>query len=231
MGPIYPSYPSQPYAGGKLPSMVEVGPPDLRYSSGTAPYYQAGIDAMYGRSLAGSEHQVQDENANAEAAWATNELAAYAELDDVQGSGIFDPPGTEKNIHPDAGVFAERFSLPGYHARERPFAMSEVRDVATGRPIRAVPSGAVALDDAAQIAFLERGLYAPPEPVMRAASMGPVRRVSIANWMQNPQPITATSGLGLDTSATGKNLLLAAAVGVAIGGIAGYLARKKRSAG
>jgi hypothetical protein len=224
MAPRYPSYPSQPYAGGQLPTMLEVGPPDLRYSSGTAPYYQAGVDRMYGRHLAGSDHEVQDDSG--EAAWATNELAAYAELDDVQGSGIFDPPGTEKNIHPDAGVFDERFSLPGYHAREKPFSMSEVRDVATGRPIRAVPSGAVALDDAAQIAFLERGLYAPPEPVVRAASMGPMRSVSIVNWMQNPEPI---NGLGETSVVSGKNILLAAALGAAAGVAYGYFKKKRRS--
>lgn len=224
MGPMYPRYPSQPIGGGKLPTMVQVGPPDTRYSSGTAAYYQAQIDRQYGRSLGDSGDEVQDEDA--EPAWAKNELDVYAELDDVQGSGIFDPPGTHPNIHPDAGVFASRYSLPGYHARERPFAESEVRDITTGRPIRAVPSGAVSLDSAAQVAFIEQGLYGAPRPLVTAASFRPIPSQSIANWMQNPQPVGA---LSFDNLSLGKTILGAAAIGLVVGALAG-MATKKRGA-
>lgn len=224
MGPNYPSFPSQPNAGTP-PTLQHSPPPDVLYSSDTAPFYQNKINRAYGRTLAGTDVTVQDEAA--EPAAAQNELEYYAAMDDVQGDGIFDPPGSHPNIHPDAGVFAARFSLPGYHAREKPYSMTEVLDVTTGRPIRAVPDGAVSMDSAAQIAFLEQGLYRPQRSLYSTANLGPIGRRSIANVVQNPEPI---KGMGALPELSGKNLLIAGAVGVAIGALAGFLSKKKRSA-
>lgn len=208
----YPSYPSQPYTGN-LPSMVEVGPSDARYSSNVAPAYQAPFDRRYGRKLAGTDLDVSDESVSP--GWASNELELLAEMDDIQGSGIFDPPGTHPNIHPDAGVFAARFSLPGYHAREIPFSKTEVVDATTGRRVVAVPSGAVALDSAAQIAYIEQGLYRTPKPVVNWQEASPMPGVNISDWMQDPQTI---AGLGADAPATaGSTALKVIAVGAAAG--------------
>ena|SRR5690606_6256590 len=188
MGPNYPKYPSQPNQG-KLPCMRAIGPPDLRPSSSTAAAYQRNIDRAHGRWLAGlGSTSTMDE----EPAYAFNELQVMAEMDDVQGDGIFDPYGSQKNIHPGAGVFATNYNLPGYHARERPFSFSEERDVTTGRPIRAVPSGAVANDSSAQIAYIEQGLYPRPQPMLKLAkNETPFEQTW--NTMQNPLPI---KGLG-----------------------------------
>jgi hypothetical protein len=125
--------------------MKAMGPPDLRPSSSTAPYFKRKIDAAHGRNLAGLGSTSMD----MEPAYAYNELKVLDEMDDVQGNGIFDPYGAQKNIHPGAGVFATNYNLPGYQARERPYGFSEERDVTTGRPIRVVPGGAVANDSAA----------------------------------------------------------------------------------
>lgn len=187
MGPKYPHYPSQPNAGN-LPSMKAIGPPDLRASSSTASYYQDKIDMAHGRYLAGLGSNEM------EPAYAYNELEVLAEMDDIQGDGIFDPYGAQKNIHPGAGVFAVNYSIPGMHARERPFGFSEERDITTGRPVRAVPSGAVANDSSAQIAFLERGLYPRPDPMVGLAR-NPTPMEQTANVMQNPWGI---KGLGAD---------------------------------
>jgi len=219
--PHYPIYPTQPYSGD-LPSMQEVGPPDTRYSSGTSPYYQQRLDARHGRSLAG---EMQEEAPSP--ATASGELQHYAEMDDTQGSGIFDAPGSVPNIHPDAGIFATHFALPGYHARELPFSDTEIIDVTTGRPIRAVPSGAVAMDSAAEIAFLEQGAYAAPEPVLRAEDEYPMGTRSITNVFQNPEPIGQTPSA---TWSGVKVLAAGAAIGLALGGIlALVLPKKKRS--
>lgn len=211
MGPNYPTYPSQPNKGA-LPSMIQMGPRDLVPSSGTAEYYQGKIDRAHGRYLAGLGGD------NMEPEYALNELNVMAELDDVQGDGIFDPSGTQKNINPDAGVFAVNYSLPGYHARERPYGFSEEVDVTTGRRIRAVPNGAVATDNSGQIAFLERGLY--PRPSSPIAITGrPVRSRSITNVMQNPEAVK-----GFDP----KNpVFIALGIAAVIGG-AFFLLRKKR---
>ena len=181
-GPQYPFYPQQPNSGTFGPP----GSPDLRPSQAPAPFYQAQIDQQYGRRLAGVG-EVQDEGANP--GWAANELELLSEMDDVQGNGVFDPPGSHPNIHPDAGILAARYSLPGYDARERPFSMSEVRDVTTGRRIRVVPGGAVAMDSAAQIAFIEQGLYDPPNPIINDVTAQQTPEVSTAMVFQNPQPI------------------------------------------
>jgi len=223
IGPKYPNYPSQPYRGGKLPTMEEAGAPDFRYSSGTAPSYEAQIMSMYGRHLAGTDDQVQDEQAVP--AWTSTELKMYAEEDDVQGSGIFDPPGTHPNIHPDAGIFAVNYSLPGYSARERPWSETEIRDVTTGRPIRAVPSGAVAMDSAAQIAFLENGLYKPPRPIINASRGGYMPGVNIANVVQNPVAIGQASTVA--GQSLGKALLWSAVGGVALGALIGWMSKKR----
>jgi len=196
----YPHYPSQPYAGGTLPSGAQLGPPDARPTSHTAPYYQAPIDARFGRMLAG-DIAVQDEQAHPDNAWAVNELAMLRELDDVQGDGIFDPPGTHPNVYPDAGSLAARYALPGYHVREVPFKYSEVRDATTGRPIIPVPSGAVSLDTPAKLAQLERGLYAPAQPVVWSNRGGRVRGESITNWAQNPEPVKGLGRWGVGTDA------------------------------
>jgi hypothetical protein len=222
--PNYPVYPSQPFTGNP-PSMWSAvnRASDTRYSSGTAPYYQAKIDAAHGRHLAGSDDEVQDERA--EQGYALNELRLMAEMDDVQGNGVFDNPEvTPPNIHPDAGIFQVRFSLPGYSARERMFAPSEVRDVTTGRPIIPVPNSPVAFDTNEQVAFIERGLNQPFGPVVRETSRGDMPFESITNVVQNPQAIKAgpppppgTSGFGQTEGGPSRGLLLAGGAAVAAG--------------
>lgn len=182
MGPNYPKYPSQPNRG-RVPCMTAMGPPDLRPSSSTAAAYQQRIDRAHGRYLAGLG------STEMEPAYAFNELQVMAEMDDIQGDGIFDPPGSQKNIHPGAGVFAVNYNLPGYHAREKPFSFSEERDITTGRPVRAVPSGAVANDSSAQIAFIEQGLYPRPQPMVGLAKQNTPFK-PIWNVMQNAVPAT-----------------------------------------
>lgn len=212
-GPHYPNYYPQPNDGVLGPP----GSPDLRPSAAPAQYYMEKFDQQYGRHLAGVG-QVQDEGA--EPAFASNELEYMAEMDDIQGNGVFDQPGARPNIHPDAGIFAARYSLPGYSARERPFSMSEVRDVTTGRRIRVVPSGAVAMDSAAQIAFLEQGRYAPPRPIIDDVTAQSTPDVDTSMVMQNPQPI------GQMPASTKKVLVTTLGVGLALGAL--YAFSKKR---
>lgn len=218
-GPLYPHYYPQPKDGVLGPP----GSPDLRPSAAPAPEYQAQIDAQYGRRLAGIG-EVQDEGA--QPAWAANELEYLAEMDDVQGNGVFDPPGAGPNVHPQAGVFSARYALPGYDARERPFSLSEVRDVTTGRPIRVVPGGATPMDSAAEIAFIERGLYEPPQPIINDVMAADTPFIQTENVFQNPEPIgqdeTVQSGMS-----TKKVLFVTAGVGLALGvGWALYTNRK-----
>lgn len=217
----YPFYTSQPYTGTPLTGK-QGGPPDARFTSLTAPEYQAPIDRRYGRTLAG-DNAVQ-ESQSPDNAFAVNELAMLRELDDVQGDGIFDPPGTHPNIYADAGVFAGRFSLPGYHVREVPFKYSEVRDATTGRPIIPVPNGAVSLDTPAKLAQLERGMYAPAQPVVWSNRGGRVLEQSTANVVQNPEPVQGIGRwLGEDAppvpSSNGKKVLAIVGLGLAAGAL------------
>ena len=215
-GPRYPVLTPQPNRGTFGPP----GSPDLRPSQAPAPYFQGKLDRMYGRNLAGLE--VQDEGV--EQGWAANELKVLAEIDDVQGNGVFDPPGAHPNIHPDAGVFAARYAIPGYEAREVPFSLSEVRDVTTGRRIRVVPSGAVAMDSAAQIAFIEAGLYRPPQPIIDDVTASDTPMRNTANVFQNPEPIGQDS---VPTPDYTKALLVTGLIGAGAG-VAWALLRRKR---
>lgn len=217
-GPRYPVLNRQPNTGEYGPP----GSPDLRPSWAPAPVFQAKLDRARGRTLAGME--VQDEGV--QNGWAANELELLAETDDVQGNGVFDPPGAHPNIHPDAGVFAARYSLPGYDARERPFSLSEVRDVTTGRRIRAVPSGAVAMDSAAQIAFIEQGLYPPPQPIINDVTADDTPFLSTADVFQNPEPIGQEDGAS--GSGYTKAVLVTAVAGLALGAGWALFRKKKR---
>lgn len=220
--PRYPSYPSQPFTGDLLTGK-QGGPPDARFTSITAPAYQGAIDRRYGRQLAGDD--MQDPTQSPDNAFAVNELAMLRELDDVQGDGIFDPPGTHPNIYPDAGSLAARYALPGYHVREIPFKYSEVRDATTGRPIIPVPNGAVSLDTPAKMAQLEKFQYAPPQPVVWSNRGGQVRDQSIVNWAQNPEPVQGIGrwGVGVDAPpvepSAGKTVIAVLTLGLAAGAL------------
>lgn len=66
------------------------------------------------------------------------ELLEANEDDDTYGAGLFDE---RNNVHAKDGIFADRFSLPGYLAREPGTGPSEVIDWQTGTPIASVAAG------------------------------------------------------------------------------------------
>lgn len=242
----YPVFPTQ-IQGGAPPSMADMGPPDLYPSSNVAPSYQRRFDRMYGRNLAGYGEldltQHSSDRTEAEPGTALNELLVMQELDDSAGSGIFDAPGTRPNIHPDAGIFSDRMALPGYVARDRMYTPSEVVSVTTGRPVTYVNAGAVAMDDAAKIAFIENNWGNAPNPVvnwMRSRRLAPR---STANVDQNPVPpagpavpvLTTTPAAAATPAASGLGefapivnfALGAAGVGLVVGIVYGLTRRRK----
>jgi hypothetical protein len=225
--PYYPTYASQPFTGNP-PGLVSAGPADLRASSSTGPSYQARIDRMYGRHLAGLG-EVQDEAVDQ--GYALNELRLMEHLDDVSGNGVFDPPGTHPNLYRDAGVFAGRFGIPGYIDREVMYKVGEVVDATTGRNVVYVPSGAVAIDSAAQVAYIEGQRYAAPSPVLRTREGRKMRGVPTWNAEQHAgrQPSAGSpsiSGLPFGLSYNSASLL-AGIVGLAGAVAVVALLRKK----
>jgi hypothetical protein len=194
---------------------------------------------MYGRNLAGigaiasPDVTVQpDEPQHTEPAWADNELKVLAEMDDFVGNGVFDPPNSRPTTYADAGVFGGRMGLPGYIEREKSFRLSEVLDATTGRPVVYVPGGAVSMDSAAQVAYLENGRYPAPRPVLDSQSGGLVPMEDTFNVMQNPEPIQSASGYGALPFGLSWNALagIGAALGLAVGvGIALSSKKRKRS--
>lgn len=68
------------------------------------------------------------------------------EDDDTFGSGVFDQPGAGPTANANLGVFASSYSLPGYLAREVPFAVSKDEfDATSDAPIVTIPSGGLPL--------------------------------------------------------------------------------------
>jgi hypothetical protein len=140
--PPYPVYSSTPIFGGDLPTIDEIGPPDMR-PSGLNPYYDR-YSGAHGRNIAGLGDNMQTADVGIKNY--PNELDLLNEADDVQGNGVFDPAGTQGNIHPDYGVFADHENLPGYLVRSRDYQGSQVIDGTTGNRVMYVPGGAVAID-------------------------------------------------------------------------------------
>jgi hypothetical protein len=230
----YPSYTAQPYTGD-LPGMVEAGPPDLLYSSGTAPSVASRLWRAHGRQLAGLGGPMHLHQQREPVRYYPNELKLMEELDDTVGTGIFDAEGTHGQVHAGAGIFAAHYAMPGYLARETFFQPSEVVDATTGRRILPVPAGAVAHDDVAKIAYLEKlRLNAYRPDTLPYESDLAVQ--SITNVWQNPQRITpgGVAGLGAETPpssppSSGMGTVVAvAAAALAAGVLAGMLYPKKR---
>jgi hypothetical protein len=100
-------------------------------------------------------------------------------------------------------------------------------DANTGRPVTYVQGGAVALDPIEQIAFLERGAYAAPRPVIRALEDRRTPDRSIVDVRVNAAPVSV-SGLVSVGGASSLALGIAALVGIALGaGLAVYQGRQK----
>lgn len=152
----FPSYPQGIHreVGFKV-SPYDHGPPALRPSS---------MNPKFTRSVRNRQLAGDIDNMNAEGIETyPNELDVMAQADDVVGNGVFDPNLTHGNVHKDEGVFADKYSLPGYIDRDRFYAPSEVTDLTTGEPVEFVPGGAVAFQEG-QVETLQalRELYATP---------------------------------------------------------------------
>jgi hypothetical protein len=211
--PPYPVYESTPLFGGSLPTIDEIGPPDMR-PSGLNPYYDQYRGAR-GRNIAGLGDNSM--NADIEIKSFANELDLLAEQDDVQGNGLFDPAGTQGNIHPDYGVFADHQSLPGYLVRDRDYSPSQVLDGTTGEPVMYVPGGAVAIDQSQLDTVRERQLLWELPP-----GVSPQRVTQPADgesWIPQEQswPI---SGLGAETAPGAQSSRFGIVAGFAIAGMA-----------
>jgi hypothetical protein len=211
--PNYPSYPRQP-AGGNLPP-PPIGAPGLRPRESSPSYSR--YAGTRGRALAG----VNTMNAEPIKDYA-NELDLLQVADDVTGNGMFDPPGTQGNVHPDYGIFADHQSLPGYIDREMFYSASEVRDATTGQPVMYVPGGAVAIDEAQRQAFDDRLLWELP-PGVNPWEPNPVN----GRWTVTPQEAGWAVGSAEGESASPLKLFaIAAAAGLSIGMFAALVAQK-----
>jgi hypothetical protein len=96
--------------------------------------------------------------------------------DDVAGSGIFDAPGRRSTIHSTLGVFADHPSLPGYAAREQPFAVSkDVTDPIHGADVVYLPAGGMTYveRDGRYADYLDREQSVPPPAVLFPSDMPP----------------------------------------------------------
>lgn len=163
LAPPYPVYDPQPMFGGRLPSIDEIGPPDMR-PSGLNPYYTQ-YHGTRGRNFAGIGATKMD-SADIGIKDYPNELDMLANADDVQGNGVFDPHGTQGNVHVDEGIFADHENIPGYIVRDMDYAPSQVIDGTTGQPVMYVPGGAVAIDQSQLDTYRERQLLWEVPPGM-----------------------------------------------------------------
>lgn len=237
----YPVYPSTPVTGN-LPSMEEMGPPDMLPSAHNT-YYDV-YASTHGRRLAGigetqmrsaepgERYRTLDEEMlrySPEQKDYPDELNQLALLDDVNGNGIFDPAGTHGNVHPDAGIFADSWDLPGYLARERFFRPSEVIDVNTGKPVVYVPGGAVSTGPYTDSSLALLELY---EPGMPDTGGGRVQAVSTVEPDEGAFRVPLGQDDAREPASRSNMFLMAAVAGLAAGAVIGLIApspRRRRS--
>jgi len=144
MAPVNPYFPGmQPFTGHLYaPSPVT---PALAKTGQVSPHVQRRLAPYYGRYLSGlGQEESMEKRTPPSAPMEKKNLPAglieddeevfyedvdrvYADesMDDVLGSGIFDPAHRQGTANVDAGVFASNYSLPGYIARETPFTVNE----------------------------------------------------------------------------------------------------------
>jgi hypothetical protein len=155
---------------------------------------------MYGRHLAGASLGTVVADEEVQSGWALNEIQQMEAMDDTQASGVFDPPGSRPNINVDYGILAARYSLPGFLAREKMFAPSEVRDATTGEPIVNVPAGWTVADDASKIAFIQNRFHQPPKSVVAWTKQDPMVERSTVNATISAKPVSGLGSLGSSTT-------------------------------
>ncbi len=103
------------------------------------PYDEERFNMQNGR-YAGLGNDEPVDNVGGDSRYESTALYELEKQDDSFGSGIFDQAGrSTQNV--DMGVFASDYALPGFVAREVPFAISEdIKDV-NGADVVMVPAG------------------------------------------------------------------------------------------
>lgn len=218
LAPPYPEYEPTPLFGGSLPTIQEMGPPDV-HPSALNPSYDL-YRGAWGRNFAGLGGTSMQLSSDPSISTYANELDLLAAADDVQGNGVFDPPGTPGNIHPDEGILADHESLPGYIVRDRFYQPSQVIDGTTGEPVMFVPGGAVPIDQAQADTIRERQLLWELPP---GVSPVPTTYPEVESDVIPKEWAWPVAGLGDDVAgdpgsfSTGELLAVAAIGGAAVG--------------
>jgi len=158
-----------------------------------------------------------------------NELDSLSEQDDVFGNGMFDPPGSHGNVHPDAGVFADHLSLPGDIHRTQFYAPSEVNDLVGGGKTMYVPGGAVAWQQGQARTLREKQLFWEIPP---GVSPIPEDQVSEESTWLAP---TATESVGqtpeeefVEEVSNMRTYVVAIGAGLLLGGLGMHLYRRSK---
>jgi hypothetical protein len=107
-----------------------------------SPSLEARMMAHRGRLAGFDDDEIGNEPPRSDAnKWSELATEQLEKDDDVYGSGIFDRPGRMTSNVGD-GVFASDYSLPGYVARESPYAVSrDITDVTSGGEVVMIPGG------------------------------------------------------------------------------------------
>lgn len=211
---LKPPYPVDNETGFR-PESQHFGPPDMM-PSGLGPGYSVYASA-HGRYLAGVGNNNMDpsgiDSTTSEGIETyPNELNLLSQADDVDGNGVFDPQGSHGNVHPDAGVFQDHESLPGYVARDHFYDLSEVVDLTKpdGRTMY-VPGGAVSFQQGQQRTYEEQQLlwnvppgmdaYQPTYPMAESIVDAPTASTPVGSTEEPPpknyRPYYIAAGVGV----------------------------------
>lgn len=218
--PPYPEYSEK----GIQPEPYPYGPPDLR-PSGLGPGYSVYASA-HGRNLAGMDNSNFDRKNSEGIETYPNELNMLSQFDDVDGNGVFDPNDSHGNVHPEEGIFQDHVNLPGYIARDKFYAQSEVSDLTKPNGYTMyVPGGAVSFQQGQQRTFEKNELLWDLPPSVSPYQADPTDEQSIVEAPTATWPVS-----GAEDAKRAQKVqyyLFAAGAGLAVGVAAIYLMRRK----
>lgn len=122
---------------------------ELAITGNLNPVFEEAYKSEHGRYLSGTEAMNGPDDENVLERDQHNDIYETEDMDDVLGSGIFDPFDRPGTANTDTGVFTSHYSLPGYLAREIPFTTStDVTDLTDDASIVTVPGGGMAYVEA-----------------------------------------------------------------------------------
>ena len=167
-------------AGKPILTAVDLPAKILGRVGQVSPYVSERQRTMHGRYLSGLGADDPAIGPSGEdPGYNENLLPSLEQDDDAFGSGIFDQPGSRSTANAEMGVFTSEYGIPGYVAREVPYAVSkDISDVIDGGEVVMIPGGG--------FYHAERDTRRAPSPVLGPTPLPPANVPALPSGIAQP---------------------------------------------